>query len=166
MFITAQIMGGIALINLILSYQQKTKKNFLVCQIIANLFYALQYVFLSALSGVTSSIISTVRSIIFYNYQKKDKNIPFVWLVVFILLPVLTLLMVYDNIYSLIPVFIACFYTYGTWQKKLYKTYLIGAIAGFLWIIYSYTIGAWLGLVAGIFELISSLIGLFRIKKV
>lgn len=166
MKIIAQVMGAIALINLVLSYQQENKKKFLVCQTIANIFYALQYICLNALSGFISSIISTLRSIIFYFYQKNNKNIPIIYLFIFIIITISTLLFTYDNIFSVIPVFITSVYTYGTWQKSLKLTYLIGVMAGILWVVYSYMVGAWVGILAGIFELVSSIIGYIRIKKV
>lgn len=72
----------------------------------------------------------------------------------------------YNAIYSLIPIIIACLFTYGAWQRNLKVTYFIGIIVAFLWVVYNFIVGAYVSLLGSLFELLASLIGYIRIFKV
>ena len=71
----------------------------------------------------------------------------------------------FENIYSVIPVFIACVYTYGSWQKKLKITYSIGVTVAILWIIFNFVVGAYVAIIGSVIELIGSIIGLMKIRN-
>lgn len=80
MNIIAQLFGTIAVILMFLSYQRKTKKEFLNIQIFANIFYGLQYFVLNAISALVSNIISIIRTIIYIWYlATKNKNNLYNW---------------------------------------------------------------------------------------
>ena len=164
MNITAQIIGFFALIFMCLSYQQNNKKDFLFIQILANIFYGIQYFLLNALSALASNIISIIRTIIFYKHEKNNKNIALSLLLIFEIIIIVLGIITFENYYSIIPIFIACIYTYGTWQKKLKSTYFIGVIASILWIYYNFIVGAYVSIIGSFFELFSSVIGLIRLK--
>lgn len=70
-FILAQIMGGIALIIIAISYFVKNRKTFLLLQTICNIFYAVSFIFNGALAGGVNTFISMVRLLVFYLYEKK-----------------------------------------------------------------------------------------------
>ena len=72
----AQIFGIFALITCFISYQTTKKKRFLIVQLITNAFYAIQYLILKAFSGFSSCVISFTKNILFYNLEKKGKEIP------------------------------------------------------------------------------------------
>lgn len=61
-FILAQVMGGIALVLVALSYFTKEKKKFFIIQIIiANIFYGASFIFNMALVGGINFLICTIR---------------------------------------------------------------------------------------------------------
>ena len=82
-FILAQIMGGIALIIIAISYFVKNRKTFLLLQTICNIFYAVSFIFNGALAGGVNTFISTVRLLVFYLYEKKDVRPPVYVLFIF-----------------------------------------------------------------------------------
>lgn len=160
----AQIMGLIALILISLSYQCKTKKNFLFTQIFSNIFFALQYFLLHAYSAFCSNIVSITRTIIFYIYTKRKKEIP-IYFPIFIISTIIIIgIITYKDLYSIIPIIIAISYTIATYQKNLKITYIISIITCLLWIIYNKEVNAYIGIISSIIELIASSIGLFRIR--
>ena len=57
-FITSQVMGGIALVLVVISVCLKNKKQFFVLQTVANVFYALSFVFADAMVAGINSFIS------------------------------------------------------------------------------------------------------------
>lgn len=161
----AQILGFIALIFIVLSYQNTKKERFLLIQIFANIFFGLQYLTLKAFSAFCSSVISLIRTIIFFKYEKKNNKVPIIILIIILLIITIFGIITYEGIYSLIPIIIALAYTYGTWQEKLKLTYTIGIIASILWIYYNFLVGAYISIIGSIFELFASLIGLIKVLK-
>jgi len=166
MNVSSQVIGLFALFFMCLSYQKKTKKDFLFIQIIANAFYGLQYLLLNALSALASNIISIIRSLTFYKYEKNSKEVPLSLFLIFEIVIVVFGIITFKNYYSIIPIFIACIYTYATWQKNLKRTYFIGIIAAILWIYYNFVVGAYVSIIGSLFELFSSFIGLIRLKYI
>ena len=80
MNVLAQIFGAFALLFLVISYQQKKRIRFLDLQLIANIFYSLQYLVLHAYSGMVSFLISTIKMAIFRSDEKKGRSTSFLFL--------------------------------------------------------------------------------------
>lgn len=161
----AQIFGFFALILLVLSYQNTKKEKFLLIQIFANIFFGLQYLSLKAFSAFCSSIISLIRTLIFFKYEKKDKRTPLLILIIILVVISIFGALTYEGIYSLIPIVITLAYSYGTWQKKLKLTYTIGIFAAILWIYYNFLVGAYIAIIGSIFELLASISGLIKLTR-
>ncbi len=161
----AQFFGLCALVLLFMSYQNNRKVRFLFIQIFSGIFYFLQYFFLSAFSAAGSSVISILKTLIFLNYEKKNRKIPIYILIVFEIIFLLLGILTYQNIFSLMPIFIALSYTYGTWQKNLKVTYAIGIMAATIWIIYNFIVLAYISVIGSFVELIASIIGLKKLMK-
>jgi len=164
MNVLAQVIGIFALFFMCLSYQKNTKKDFLFIQIIANIFYGLQYLVLNALSALILNIVSIIRSIVFYKYEKDNKKVSLSLFLIFEMAIVVFGIITFKSYYSIIPIFIACIYTYATWQNNLKITYFIGIIASSLWIYYNFVVGAYVSIIGSLFELFSSFIGLIRLN--
>ena len=165
MNIYAQLIGIIALILMVISYQQKNRKKFLIYQVFANLFYGLQYFILNAFSALCSNIVTIIKTIIFYKKEKEDKRTSVYTLILIELIFISIGFFTYEGVYSVIPIVIACLYTYGTWQRNLKLTYSIGIIVAVLWILYNSIVGAYVGVIGAVFELFSSSIGLIRLLR-
>ena len=165
MNVLAQVFAIIALIIMFYSYQKKTKKDFLFLQIFMNIFFGLQYFLLNAYSALVSNIVSIMRTGTFYKFEKDGKKIPIILLMLFIMLILGVGIITYNGISSIIPIVIAVFYTYGTWQKNLINTYRIGVFVAVLWIYYNFSVGAYVSVIGSVFELICSLFGLIKLKN-
>lgn len=165
MNILAQIFGTIALLLLVISYQQVVRKKFLFLQIIANVFYSLQYLVLNAYSAVMTTFITIIELFIFHKDAEENKKTSILVLLIIELLLIIIGIFTYDGIYSLIPIFIACIFTYGNFQSNLRITYSIGIVVAFLWTVYNFVVGAYVSLLGNFFELFASLIGFIRILK-
>lgn len=159
----AQIFGACALVSCALSYQATKKKNFLIIQLITNIFYGIQYLILKAYSGFLSSAILLIKNTLFYNFEKRNKKISIWILLVFEIAFITAGILTYNGIYSLIPIFIHSVYTFGTWVKDLRITYTIGIGSAILWIIYGFVVKAHISIIASIIELIASILGLRKV---
>jgi hypothetical protein len=165
MNVLSQIIGLIAIIAVFISYQQKEKSKFLYIQIFANIFYGIQYGLLNAFSAVAMDLVSILRSIIFYRNEKKNKETSLFILIVLEIIIILFGIVTYKGFISLMPIFIAAIFAYGTWQKNLKLTYFIGIITSIIWIWYNIVIGAYVSLIGNTFEFTASTMGFIKLLK-
>ena len=163
--ILAQIAGGIVLILTVISVQFKTKEKILIFQIIANIFVAIQYFLLNALTGGVVAIINTIRCLIFYYYKKKDKKPSIIFLSIFIIVAVVSGILTWQNGFSIIPIIAAIVFTYGLWQDNVKITKICTAITSGNWIVYNIIVEAYVGAIQSVCEFCSAIIAIFKLKE-
>lgn len=160
--IAAQIIGLIAMIFVGLSYLCKDKRAYLSNQCVANITFGTQYLLLGAMSGFGMSLISTMKVFLFYLEQKKRDKISIYLLLLFETAYVIVGVTTYTGLISIIPCVISLFYTWAAWQPNLKITCIAGITSGLLWVIYNANVGAYLAILSGIVESISSVAGLIK----
>ena len=72
----AQIFGILAIACAVISLQFKKKTKMMFLQMVANAFYAIQYLVLHAYTAVATSLVTVLRCILFNKYDKTRKKIP------------------------------------------------------------------------------------------
>lgn len=164
-FILAQLCGIIALILTVISVQFKTKEKIVMCSVFANIVVAIQFFLLNAITGAIISIINTVRCLIFYYYKKKDMKPSLVVLVLFEIVAIVSGIISWQNIWSLIPIIVTVVYTYGLWQDNVIVIRITTGIAGLGWSIYDIIVRAYVGAIQEISQFISAIISLIRNKN-
>ena len=141
MFILAQIFGVIAWFLLVISYYRKNTKKILFIQLLALLFYCLNYLFLGAIIGIIVIIIEFIRN---YAYYKTDKDI----YIFFCTLPIYLILAYFTrgNLINLIPIMASIIDGFVFTKKRLFV--LSGSILVYtLWIIYDINISSYTGVI-------------------
>lgn len=161
-FILAQICGFIVLILTVISVQFKTKEKIVMCFVFANIVATMQYFLLNATTGAVVSIINTIRCIIFYYYKKKEKKPSFMILLVFEVVAVVSGIISWQNIWSMIPIIVTVIYTYGLWQDNVKVIRLTTAIVGLGWAIYNVIVMAYIGAIQEISQFVSAVIALMK----
>ncbi len=165
LFILAQVCGVIALILTVISVQFKTKEKIVMCFIWANTVVAIQYFLLGAITGAIVSIINAIRCIVFYIYKKKDMKPSITVLLIFEIIAVISGIISWQNMWSLIPIIVTVIYTYGLWQDDIKIVRITTAIAGFGWAIYNIVVKAYIGALQSISQLISAIVSLYNSKN-
>ena len=163
-----QLIGFLGLVLLVTSLQINKKGIILFLQIFANLFYGLQYILLNSISGGIMSLVSLIRCIVFYFYDKKGKkDIPETSFYLLTISCIVVGIFTYTNILSIVPILATILYTYAMWQKELKVFRRLSCLISALWITFNFSVGAYVVLLGSIFELISSIIAIYRfdIKK-
>ena len=160
--IIANIFGFISLLISIYMYQANTKKDLLLRQIFYTIFMLIEFIFLNAYVAFLVSLISLIRTLIYYYYQKTNRKIPILYLVLIVVLFLLSLLFNYQNIFSFIPVIIGISYTIALLIKNVNKIKIICIILAILWIIYYLVIHAYVSIITRIIDIIAIL---YSIKK-
>ena len=163
MNILANILGVIGIFFLVVSVQCNKKSSILIFQIFANIFYGLQYLTLGAFSAGVMSIVSLLRCLIFYSYDRKGKLVP-LWLFLILALSIIfPIFFTYDGILSLFPIVATLVYSYATWQKNLSLFRKLVLSVSILWITYNFCVGAYISVIGSIFEFVSSLLAIYRL---
>lgn len=162
MYILAQVFGTLGIITLFFSVQYNSKKQILGFQIAANLFYAIQYLFLNAIPAAVMSIVSLLRCIVFFLFEKKNKKIPAYVLAIFIALIIVLAKFLNYGVMGFFPIICTLLYTIGIWQKNLNIFRIITLITACIWIGYNVFVGAYPSLIGNSFEVLTSLIAIYR----
>lgn len=165
MLIISSIFGGIAIVFWLFSIQMKSKRDILLFQVVANIFYAVQYIFINSFSAVSMNIISSLKSYIFYKYEKCGKVIPKYYLIIFLVLIIMFGVVTWNGFISLIPVIITIFYTYSAWQDNAKWIRIVFVVAALFWIYYNFSVKAYISIIGNLFEIMSGVISLFRFRK-
>jgi len=112
--VLSNIIGFLGIISTVIIYQQKSRAGLLVCKLVSDIIWFLQYAILGAWSGAAISIIAIIRELVFINRNKKWANSP-VWLVVFLVLSAVCGIITWKNIYSVFPCIASALAVIGFW---------------------------------------------------
>lgn len=164
-YIFAQILGFFAIVFWTLSVQNKKKKDVLVFQIYASLFYAVQFLLLKGYSAFIVDLIAILRLYVFYKDEKDIGYIRKYWLYIFLVLTIVSGIFTYNGLISIIPVLIGIFYTVSTWLKDTKYLRIFYIICAILWMIYNYKYFALVAILGNIIEIISGIISIFRFDR-
>ena len=136
-----------------------------MCSVLANIFAAIQFFLLGAITGAVVSILNTIRCLVFYFYKKKDLKPSIVVLLIFELIAIISGALSWQNMWSLIPIIVTIIYTYGLWQDNVKVIRRASGIVGFGWAIYDLVVMAYVGAIQETSQLISAIVALYRNRK-
>lgn len=164
MVILAQVLASLAILFWVISILLKNKKNILLMQVIANGIYGIEYLLLGAFSAASMNFLSFLRLLVYYFYALLNIKMPKWILFVFITLVLLFGIITYDGLISLLPIIITVLYTYAFWQNNLNVARIIYIVAAIIWIYYNYEVGAYVGIIGNVLEIITGLISLIKYR--
>ncbi len=165
MNIFAQVMGVFAIITWVMSIILKNKKDIILSQVVANAIYSVEYTILKADSAASMNFLSFIRLIIYYIFARKNKELPKIILIVFSFLVIVLGIFTYNGLLSIIPIIITLFYTYSLWQDNLKITRIIYVVSAFIWIYYNFQVGAFVGIIGNMLEIIAGIGALIKYHK-
>lgn len=161
-FYIAQICGLVILICNIISVQFKTKDKVLICFVLANLFGIAQYFLLGAITAAIVYITSTIRCVVFYFYDKRKLKPSLLILLLFEVLAIISGILSWQDVWSIIPIIVTVIFTYGLWQENVKITRMTSAVTGFGWVFYNFLVRAYVGALLDGALGISSIVALIR----
>ena len=143
-FIVAQIFGVLVFITGILSYYKNDTKEVFIYNGMSNTLCGLQYLFLGAYTGALCCIIATVRNIIFSMFKK---DIPIIYLIVFIVILLLTNFKLINNVVDIIPIINVFIYSIALWTKDIISIKKISLIACIDGVVFNLYKAAYIGVI-------------------
>ena len=163
MFILVQILGAITLVLSVTTIQQRKKENLLILQIIAMIFFIFQYLLTYRITGAVVFAIGISRGVVFYWYKKQNKKPSVPILILFQGVVVISTIMSWQNIYSIIPLIVTTINTWGTWQDNMKYTRKTSLVAGAGWCIYNLAAQMYTGFMTEFVGMISTIIAIWRL---
>ena len=167
--IIANIVGVVAVILFVLSYQMKTRKGIIVCNSVSRALYVAQYLLLFAFEGAVLDVLGIVAAML---AQKKDT--PFIKKHLKAVMISVNLVMIgagvllYENIFSLLPVLGVLFHTGAFWLSKEKNIRIISFLGSPFWLaynLYSHAYGSAAGDVITMVSIASAMIRYKDFKK-
>ena len=165
-FYVANAIGIAAVIFFVLSYQQKTRQRIVACNVISRVLYVLQYILLGAFEGAVLDVLGVVASIA---AQQKDR--PFLQRHRKIILVMINAaimiggLFVYENVFSLLPIFGVLLHTGAFWLTNENKIRWLSLAGSPFWLVYNLISRAYGSAVGDAMTIGSILVALVRYRK-
>ena len=158
----AQIIGFIALIFAMVSYQMKTQKGIVLIQIVSCAFFAVHFLMLDAFTGALLNLIGAVRSVVFANKDKKWGKSNW-WIVVFSIISVVAIAFTWEGYISLLPMagMVLTSIAWGIEKASLVR--LISFPSSPLWIIYNLSSRSTAGVLTEVFVMVSIITAMIRL---
>lgn len=159
----AQVVGFAAMLSAIICFQQKSRKNILLWQLIVCSLWTLHFIILGVATGTAINALQVVRAIIF-NFKEKKKWAQWSgWLYVFIALTIASGVVTWEGPLSILPVIGTSFSTISLWMKKPLTIRLLTFPVSITWGIYDFASNSLAGGFNEIFCIISLITAIIRI---
>lgn len=134
----ANIIGILAVALFVLSYQQKKRKNIIICNAVSRVLYVIQYLLLSAFSGAVLDVLGIFASIL---AQKKNvgfvkKHLKLVIIAVNTAIVICGLLL-YKSPVDLLPLFGVLLHTGAFWLNREKHIRIISFLGSPFWLAYN-----------------------------
>ncbi len=166
MKIIANIVGLLAVVLFVCSYQLKTRRSILLCNIVSRALYVAQYVLLGAFEGAVLDCAALLVSIVCKNRDKGfiKKHLPLAVILSNLAL-VGTGLAMYRNIFSLLPLLGVLFETLALWPKREKSILRLSLLGAPFWLAYNLLCSAYASAIGNVITLASITLALLRQRK-
>ena len=169
--IIAQIIGILAMLFNILSYQGKKQKTVIALQLIGGALFAVNFLMLGALVGGILNILATIRAVVFLFKEKlKADRLP--WLISFITAYIAVYVLnftlfgkeptAFNLIVEVLPVIGMLALNIGFMLKNASDVRKCGLVSSPAWLIYNIIVGSWGAIACEALTLISIFVGMLR----
>lgn len=166
LYIISQIFGTLSFVISLVAYHRGTKKKIFQTMMVANILDILHYLCLSAYSGFITKVLALVRNKIIIVKEKNKKLNNNIVLVVIMVTYLITGILTYKNIYSILPILAAMIYFYFVWNGNEIVVKKAGFWCYFLWLAYNICVLSVAGIVSNIVSIVSTYIAVYvEVKK-
>lgn len=172
--IIAQIIGIIAMLFNILSYQGKQPKTVITLQLFGATLFSVNYLLLGATIGGILNILAAIRAVVFF-FGDKFKADRISWLIAFAASYVMIYILnftvfgkeptAFNFIIEILPVIGMLALNVGFRFKDSAKIRRCGLVSSPSWLIYNIVAGSWGAIICELFTLVSIFVGMLRHDK-
>ena len=165
-FWIAQFFGLCGLGFMVYGLFSKNKDRMLRCVILNGLSFSIEYLLLSAYSGMGSNLFGVVRTYICLKKESDPRlNQKMVLLAIMMVYLVIGIFS-FDGWISILPILAEEIYVVSLWQTRVQSIRLGTAAMVILWLIYDLVVAAYPSAVCDLIVLISSILSIFVKKNI
>jgi hypothetical protein len=157
-----QGVGMFGLLFILLSFQVNKRDLILSFFIIAQVLFAVHYGLLEAWTAVVVNIIAAARTSVYRQKESKPWADNVLWVHFFAFLFVLSGIVFWEGVQTLLPVFACIVSCYALWLHNPRHIRFLMIITSPPWMVYSYLVGSFAGILAHVFIMTSLIIGIAR----
>ncbi len=163
----ASLIAGLSAVALyLLCFQLKISKKIIACKLLSSVLYVLQYLLLFAFVGAAMDAAAVITSTIAY---KKDTKFVIKYKIPLMLVTnagiIAVGLLLYQNIFSLLPIAGVIFESAANWMKNEKRLRIVSLFAVPCWLVYNVISRAYGSAVGSVLALISIITALIRYSK-
>ena len=172
--IIAQIIGIVAMLFNILSYQGKQKRTVIMLQLLGGVLFSVNFFMLGATIGGILNILAAIRAIIFI-FKNKFKADSIAWLIAFAVSYIVIYILnftafgkeptAFNLIIEILPVIGMLALNIGFRLKDSGSIRKCGLISSPAWLVYNIAAGSWGAIICEAFTLVSIFVGMLRHDK-
>ena len=151
----------------LLSYQQKSRRSIILFNAVSRMLYVLQYCLLGAFSGAALDVLGAVISVI---AERRTRG-GFVYrhrralLVSLDLAIVFVGLLLYENLFSLLPILGVLLHTGAFWIENERIIRRVSLLGSPFWLIYNLSCLAYGSAIGDLLSMVSILLAMYRYRK-
>lgn len=162
--IIAQVIGIIATVITIFSFQAKERGIILILQTTSGALWGIHFALLQRFGGMALQIVSVIRGIVFFfKPKRKFLSSPITMAVVMILFIVAGII-TFEGPISLCPMIAMMASTLALFQTKENRIRALYLISSPLWLFYDAMVGSIGGVITELFTIVSIIIALIRYR--
>ena len=158
----AQIVGMVALLINVLSYQFNERKKILTMQFFSGAFFTLHYFLLGAYAGAVSNLLSVLRAFCFTQRGKREWASHAALPIAFVVISAVSTIFTYQNLLSIVPAIAFTFNSVALWSNRPRTTRIFTIPNNTLFLIYNVANASYSGIISDTFVLVSLLIAFVR----
>ena len=163
MKLIANLVGICAVLLFVLSYQQKKRSGIVICNGISRALYVIQYLLLGAFEGAVLDVVGIVATVL---AQTQDRG----WVKKYrgaVIVGINTLIVVcgillYENVFSLLPMFGVLLHTGAFWMKDEKKIRFVSFAGSPFWFVYNLITCAYGSAVGDMMTMVSIALAIYR----
>ncbi len=164
-----QIIGILAVVTFLLSYQLKKRKNIILTNVISRCLYILQYLLLGAFAGAVLDVLGAISSVVagkkHTSFVNKHKATIIMSINICILFAGSTLAFLNKSWLDLFSVAGVLLHTNAFWLNDEGRIRIVSLLGSPCWFVYNFTSRAYGSAVGDILTIISILIAMVKYKK-
>lgn len=135
--IIVQTIGAVGYSLLALSYFKKVKKQILLMQIFAYIFFVIHYYLLNGITGAVCNFIGLFALISIYLFDKYNFKNKTIVVGLFIILLLIANIIAFQNIYSIFPLVASTIVLISFIDNNENNIRIVGIIAAVCWLLYA-----------------------------
>ena len=161
-FLLIQAIGAIGYTTLAISYFKQQKKQILIMQIIAYVFFTIHYYLLSGITGAICNLIGLFALVTIYIFDKYTINNKFIVSMIFALILLIINIITFQNIFSIFPLIASIIVIISFIEDNEDIIRGIGLIAAVCWLLYAIAYKSYIAIGFEFITLINVGIALFK----